>query len=253
VFLDAKACHGYADIRDATRAVPKEESAEDPWVSVLDNACVDCSHCCHDSVAPEGLIVGGLRRLRVWLIPFLLAVLLLLILAKAMQAGWLTPSSLAQNKDAIGSGASIIAALAVAISGALAYFRFFSGRTFTTRANVSIAVEVIAGPNRVLTHSLSLKVENVGTTALNDVSVEVTAQPRGASKRLDSHQILRVGPSSSYAGPAETIDPGEIAGYFSQQDFLPDIWMVTYHAKVRVGGNVWTESLAVANREATGG
>jgi hypothetical protein len=198
-------------------------------------------------------MVGGLRRLRVWLIPFLLAVLLLLVLAKAMQAGWLNPATLSQDKDAIGSGASIIAAFAVVLSGALAYFRFFSGRTFTTRANVSMAVEVIAGPNKVLAHSLSVKIENVGTTALIDLSVEVTAQPRGASKQLDPHRILHVGPSTSYWGPAGTIDPGEIAGYFSQQDFLPDIWMVTYHAKVWVGGNVWTESLAVANREATSG
>lgn len=90
--------------------------------------------------------MGLFRLLRLWATPALLAILTILLLAYSCKIGILSLHWFKVNKDALTAINNLCTTTAVIIGGILTYYRFFRGRTFAARAELSIDVDVVEGP-----------------------------------------------------------------------------------------------------------
>ncbi|MGH3810482.1 MAG: hypothetical protein ACRDRU_28450, partial [Pseudonocardiaceae bacterium] len=114
----------------------------------------------------------------------MLAVLTVLLLAYFHKFGILSLGWFKVNKDSLAAISSLCSAVVVVVTGTLAYYRFFRGRTFTTRVELSIDVDVIDDPENICLHSVTVSAKNIGTVTIwnPQLSVYVVARCNDGSK-----------------------------------------------------------------------
>src|SRR3712207_2475625 len=93
-------------------------------------------------------------RVRIWLVPALLAAVVVLTVVYAARRGVISTSWLKANKDAVAAVNSIVSMTVVLVASVLGYYRFFRGRTWTTRADLALAVDIAHGPGSTVLHSI---------------------------------------------------------------------------------------------------
>ena len=123
-------------------------------------------------------------RPRMWATPVLLIILIVLLLVYSHKFGTFSLDWFRVNKDSLAAINSLCSTAAVIVASTLAYFRFFYGRTFTTRVELSIDVDVIDGPGSICLHSITLSAKNIGTVTIWDPRpcVHVVARRNDGSK-----------------------------------------------------------------------
>jgi hypothetical protein len=195
-------------------------------------------------------------RFRVSALWNLLAVLFLLILAALYTRG-LTLSFLADHKDGFAALNNVVGTAALGIGGVLAYFRFFRGRTFATRANLQVEVEVACSPSGRSLHSIRIEVANVGTTTLVDPTMEITAVRHhiNSSTSDAAVEVWRPRlPKDTRKRAFYSVEPGETAVYFAQEPHAPEVWLVSYEVTFSLpNGRTWTDYVAVENKSSNAG
>jgi hypothetical protein len=198
-----------------------------------------------------------LHRMRFWATPVLLAALAVLLLAYSRKVGVLSLGWLKVNKDALAAINSLCSTVAVVVAGILAYYRFFRGRTLTTRAELSIDVDVIDGPESVRLHSVAVSVKNIGTVTIWDPQLFVYVAARHRDTRVSKSQIDQWPEFSDHqigARPRVTaIDSGESADFSTECCFSEDVWVVTYTAILNcTTGDSWLKSRTIKGSETKG-
>jgi hypothetical protein len=194
-------------------------------------------------------------RLRIWVTPVLLTVLAVLGLAHARKAGILSLTWLNANKDAVATVSSMVNVLVLAVGSALAYFRFFRGRTLATRADISIDVDVIAAPSGSLLHSIAISVNNKGTVTIWEPRPMIQVKARYPDGKISEFTIDRWIDEQHEAADRRgstrgisAIDSDETADFFTEHVFDEDIWAVTYAVSVTCStGDTWTKLRTVSN------
>lgn len=212
------------------------------------------------------------RSLRPLVRPALLAALTVLLLVYSRKIGMLSLDWLKVNKDALAAIGGLCSTAAVIVAGILAYYRFFHGRTLTTRAELSINVDVIDGLENTHLHSINVSVKNIGTVTIWDprLSVHVAVRSNdapGLEFKIDRwreiSEFAKPRPRGTIAKklgaePREMIDSGEVADFFAECEIDRDAWAVTYTAifdcSTIIGGpsNSWLRSRTVKNSETKG-
>jgi len=197
-----------------------------------------------------------LGRVRPWLTPVLLLVIAALGLILARKAGVLSFAWLKSNKDALDAVGSVVTLTAVAAGGVLGYYRFFRGRTWTSRADLSLEVNVVDGaPDRLL-HSIGLTVANRGTVPIWDPLpiVRVTARFTDGAVAESVVNSWYEPPefASMKRGSAQVIDSEETAAFFAEHLVDAKAWAVSYAATLTCrSGDVWTVVRTVKNAPPT--
>lgn len=105
--------------------------------------------------------------------PALLAILTALLRIYFHKVGVLSLDWLEINKDALAAISSLCSTVALVVASILAYYRFFRGRTLTTRAELSIDIDAISGPDGINLHSISVSAKNIGTVTIWDPQLVV--------------------------------------------------------------------------------
>lgn len=224
------------------------DGAQDRSSSVMAGyrAVGDC-HSSDDMALYEEMIA----RVRSWLNPILGAVLVVLIFGYAVVHKYLTWSWFAANKDALSSVNSVIGSAAILLGGVLAYYRFFRGRTFSTRAELAMSVNVLHAPAEKFLHVLTLSVKNLGTVSIWNPQpiVKVSAHRRDGNVSSEPVHRWDEGALTVENSPRlSVLDSGESGDFFMQRFFPKDIWAVTYSATVRCStGETWTKLVTVEN------
>jgi hypothetical protein len=176
---------------------------------------------------------------------------LVLALANLVKGGYITWEVLGRRKDALAAAASVTNILVVLVGAVLSYFRFFRGRTFSTRADLDLSVEVIPLPNSRHLHAITFRVKNMGSMPIWDPRpiIEISLLgPRGREYFgvVSSWYDVLAEPDRSLR--VAVLDPGETGTFATQREFDSDIWVVTYAASVSCdSGDVWKHVCLVRN------
>src|SRR5574341_2667855 len=102
-------------------------------------------------------------------------VIFLFALANLVKYGFLSLEDLKNNKDSIDAIGSIITSI-ILIAGAIAsYYRFFRGRTFSTRADLAIEVSVHKADDKFFIHSITMELSNLGAFPIRNIGANIEA------------------------------------------------------------------------------
>jgi hypothetical protein len=180
-------------------------------------------------------------------------------LAYARKVGVLSLDWLKDNKDALDAINTIVTILALSVAGVLAYYRFFRGRTLATRADLSIDVDVIKGPQENFLHSIMVSVNNKGTVTIWEPRLVARVIARNTNGDT-SESIIDKWQGDEGEGEGEgierrftTIDSEETSDFFTERFFSKDIWAVTYIVTMNsTTGDSWTKVKTVENRDTVG-
>jgi len=140
--------------------------------------------------------------------------------------------------------------IAIVLVSIFSYFKFFAGRTFSHRAELSMAVDLIQAPGEQIFHAATLTVRNIGTMPIwNPVPKMVITVSNAAGSR--SYEIADWIQEDNPDGLPRrgVIDAGEAVSFFVRHFVPQENWVVTYIATVQSDrGDIWTIGKSVANR-----
>jgi len=191
-----------------------------------------------------------LDRVRIWAAPILALVVFGLAIAFAVKTGFISRSKLVANRSWLSLVSSIVSAAAILIAAALAYFKFFRGRTFAIRANLTVDVTVLGAPDGGSLHTIVVQADNVGTAPIwnPEVQIEVTElDTLGHTRSYLLRASYRLaGVSRSDRSLIDVLDSGEIADFVIQTMIGRKVWAVTYLVTLRSSaGDAWSTIRAV--------
>jgi hypothetical protein len=190
-------------------------------------------------------------RRRGFAIAFLSSAAFVLVLANLAKRGVLTWDTLKAHKEALESASSGLSILVVFVGAVLSYFRFFHGRTFSTRAELDMTVQVYSLPNRLMLHVIALELKNIGGSAIWDPQPFVSMTIHGPEGTRPGGEISEwpdVLPAYDAGPHTFVVDTGETARFAAQRTFDPGDWSVTYMASVRCdSGDIWKHIKIVRN------
>jgi hypothetical protein len=188
-------------------------------------------------------------RVRIWATPILLLIVIFLAVALAVKTGFISRAKLSDNRDWLPVVSSIVSAGAILVTALLAYFRFFRGRTFASRAVLTVEVTVLTAPCGGSLHTVVTKASNVGTAPIwnPQVQIEVTEinnEGEANSRTLEATYKLAGEPSSERVS-VNVLDSGETTDFTSQTMIDREVWAVTYLITLRSAGYAWSTVRAV--------
>jgi hypothetical protein len=215
------------------------------------SSCVAGGRHSSNGMAPSQK-VNARRPVRSWLSPILTIVLNALVFAYGVKHQYLNWSWLAANKDTIAALNSLTGVAGIFVGGILAYYRFFRGRTFSTRAELTMNISVLKASADKFLHVLTLSIKNVGTVSIwNPQPIVKVSAHRGdgsvSAELVDNWYEAALATETSPR--LSVLDSGESCDFFMQRSFPEDVWAVTYSATVHCSTrDSWTKLATVENR-----
>jgi hypothetical protein len=185
------------------------------------------------------------------IIPYLVVLVAGLLLANLIRHGILTASLLSSNKDALAALQSAVQIVFIIVGSIFSYYRFFRGRTFVSRADLSIRVDVIETTQESNLHYVTIEFKNLGTISIWNPTPTVSIYsfgPEGIAK--DVWDKWREAASHNVDEPKyAVVDSGETVYFSTYQNVSKRFWAVEYAAFVSDSdGMTWKRSLMVANK-----
>jgi len=182
-------------------------------------------------------------RIRLWAIPVLLVAVVLLGLAYLTKLGLINPSRLGAGKDTLAAVGSICTTVTVVVTGVLAYYRFFRGRTFTLRLELDSEVTMVDGPHEASLGLLTVSVKNIGNSTVWAPEVTAKLKYRYLDGRIVESEVARWEDDIVRTGrrrKVTAIDPGECSTFSAEIFVDRDVWAVTHHVGVACAGHQWS-------------
>lgn len=200
-------------------------------------------------------MITFLRRHREALIVYLSLALLSAVVALLFKRGLISREILRQNKDTILAASSLVNTLLLIIAALLSYFRFFHGRTFSSRAELEVEATVYDTTEDFRLHSVVVDVKNVGSAPIWDPKITVTPHPHGPpSDKLILGQWQPQAMTDDCVSRAQVIDSGETASFFAQLHVAKLAWATTYVVQLDSRSkDRWQKVVTVSNEFAAGG
>jgi hypothetical protein len=191
-----------------------------------------------------------LTRYREIIVPLLVVVAVSFTLANLLKYGVLSSSQLAKNKDALSALNSAVNVVVIIIGAIFSYYRFFRGRTFFSRAELSLFASVLDTTKDFNIHFLTLEVKNIGALSIWDPLPVMDMYKHGPNGIThDVWENWREATTSiGEAGMLPVIDSGEIASFITYEEVDKSIWAVEYVAFVKSQGRtIWKRAITVPN------
>jgi hypothetical protein len=173
-----------------------------------------------------------------------------LVLANVLKERSLSLAWLKQNKDAITAATGIATTLLVFLGGIFSYYRFFRGRTFSSRAELKLSIAVHPTTEDFNLHSIVAEIKNLGSMPIWDPKPTIWLTihgPEGNTKRVIDDWF---DPPSSSAQDSNitVVESTETTSFFAQQKIPKVAWVVTYLMAIRSrSGDVWHVGSSVSN------
>ena len=190
-------------------------------------------------------------RYRDTIVPLLVLLVAALLLANLVGHGILTASALAESKDALSALQSAVQVIFIILGAVFSYYRFFRGRTFISRADVTVNVSVIETTGEANLHWVSIELKNLGTVSIWDPRPLLTVHlfgPDGVSSEswADWREALAGGDASpTYS----VVDSGETASFTTYHNVSKTVWAAVYESFVTDADGVkWKRSTMVPNK-----
>lgn len=184
------------------------------------------------------------------IVPLLLVTAAALLLATSIRYGLLTTSLLASNKESLAALSDAITILAVTIGGVFSYYRFFRGRTFFRRAELSISVAVIPTTESYNLHAVTLHMKNIGSLSIWEPVPILRVHefgPEGVKEEIWDEWQEAQSPIPNRSTLA-VVDSGETVAFVNHSEVDKSIWAVGYVAFVSSNGEeVWKCVATVRN------
>jgi hypothetical protein len=183
------------------------------------------------------------ERIRLWATPVLLVLVVLLGLAYLTKLGIVNPSRLGAGKDTLAAVGSICTAVTVLVTGVLAYYRFFRGRTFTLRLELNGEVTMVDGPHTASLGLLTVSVKNIGNITVWAPQITAKVKYRYLDGRVVEDDVARWEDDIVRTGrrrKVTTIDPGECSTFSAEIFVDRDVWAVTHQVGVACAGHQWS-------------
>jgi len=190
-------------------------------------------------------------RYRETIIPLLVVVIAALFLFNFVKHGLLTASRLGQSKDALSALQSAVQVIFLVFGAVFSYYRFFRGRTFVSRGDVSITVTVIETTADQNLHWVSIEFKNLGTVSVWDPRPEVIVTLFAPNSIVtepwtDWHEAV-TGHERSIG--FSVIDSGETAAFTTHHEVPKTVWAVEYQVFVTDADGIrWKRATMIENK-----
>jgi hypothetical protein len=197
------------------------------------------------------MIKDFLLKNRANIIIFLTIAILLLCIAILWKSGIVSLSALKEQKDSISAIQSILTIIFLIFGAVASYYRFFRGRTFSTRAELELDVSIHKCKDQFYLHAISLTAKNVGTISIWNPKPKIQVQIHSQN---DKEKIRVISDwweedSSDVATEMVTlIDSGETVTFFAHQEIPLESYAVTYLASMSCdSGDIWHTAKTISN------
>jgi hypothetical protein len=190
-------------------------------------------------------------RYRETIVPLMVVVAGVLLLANLIKYGILSASQLTQSKDALSALQSAVQVVFLVLGAVFSYYRFFRGRTFVSRGDLTISVTVIETTAAHNLHWVSIEFTNLGTVSVWDPKPEVLITmlgPDGVTSDSWSDWHEAVTGREKRRG-FSVIDSGETATFTTHQEVSKGVWAVEYQVFVTDSDGVqWKRATMIENK-----
>ena len=186
----------------------------------------------------------------------LIVVIILLAVGLLFKHGIFTVEFLAGNKEFVSVTRDLISLFLLITGGILSYFRFFKGRTFSSRGEINFEVTLLETPKGTYFHVITVKFKNIGNyTIWNPIAKFIIQEYNEFG--LQKEQIIEKFHEQNYFQSSEKrysiVDSGETAFYVISREFDKSIWAVTYVAEVTADNKrTWQNSITIPNKSKNG-
>jgi hypothetical protein len=171
-------------------------------------------------------------------------------LANLWKFGFLSWALLASKKDALDSISKLVTIATVSTGAILSYFRFFRGRTFSLRAELSIAATPHKRPDGKWLYVITVAAKNVGTMTIWEAypNVELHLLKAEGNPEVVRINVWHSPRSDSSSSSVRVLDPAETALYFFHHVAPLETWGITIFASVSSDtGDSWHTATTIAN------
>ncbi len=146
----------------------------------------------------------------------------------------------------------IVTTIAIVLGGIAAYFKFFSGRTFSLKAEIDVTCDVIKTPSSHFLHLVKISFKNVGNLVVKSptASVSYTAYHKDPELNLkgtlEHITELTLPRKKEDSFPSSALQ-GETIFFEFEKEFTQEIWAVKYVVEVRSKNTNWTNFKIISN------
>lgn len=174
-----------------------------------------------------------------------------LLVANLVKRGVVSEAFFARHEKTIDGTSTLLGAAALVAGAVASYFRFFKGRTFATRAELSIAVAVIPATSGQHLHAITVRLKNIGPVPLWDPRIRLRMQDHSAAP-AEPAEIQGWRLEHGAGDDVAVVDSQECALYHAERLVHASVWAVRYEAAVRTpGGDTWFAMTTIANAPST--
>lgn len=178
-------------------------------------------------------------------------IIAVLFLANGWRHGFISANWLKEHKDALSALSSIFTVFILIAGSSFSYFRFFRGRTFSLRADLSINVSVHDSGGDFNLHAITLAAKNVGASTIWNprplITIEIhSIANEPVTERIDNWWKEPLDHAQKRTVPL--IESTETVMFFAQRRIPKASYAVTYRAQLKAdSGDNWYFAKTVSN------
>jgi hypothetical protein len=182
------------------------------------------------------------------LIPWMVLLIVFLIVLVGIKEGWIAHLNFAARKNEIDGVTKILGSVILFLGGILSYFRFFKGRTFRPKLNISPKSGMIP-LNEENLHWIDVKIENRGSVSIWNHEITIYATLHSLKPYCMRVTEYMPGIIERKCGE-HLIDVGEALHEHAFIRIPMNIHAVTYQIVVKDHhGTIWTRCLTESNTQ----
>lgn len=175
----------------------------------------------------------------------------ILIIANLQKYQYISSQWLKDQKDALAALNSIITMIVIVAGAIFSYYRFFFGRTFALRTELSLDVSVHGTNESFTLHAINLNVKNIGGLSLWNPKARLTLVIHGETevkREISDWQEDHFSADQDRSAISTVIESGETTSFFTYERIPENAWAVTYVACLTVDQASWKVSKTVTNK-----
>jgi len=149
---------------------------------------------------------------------------------------------LKRHHESWGALNSIVTIAALVVGFILSYYRFFAGRTFACRADLTVRGSQAITPAGGKLHGVTVVVKNVGTLPIYDAELRLMVTDLDTSGKRRQKKVEKWTANGPFlpVGSHFVIDPGESDEFYAVHEVGVNVYASHYVATVRDSKhNVW--------------
>jgi hypothetical protein len=186
---------------------------------------------------------------RAYIVFILSVIITFLVIAIIIKQTHITTTYLNQHKDTFTPIKDLITVIAIGLAIIFAYYKFFIGKKYAVKGNVSISVTLIETPFNTIFHTVKIAFVNSGDIAIWLPSVTLEIKSLGTVRDTTDKEIVKIEKEISLnqiEKNQSVVNSGETIFFIYQREFSKEIWAVNYTAEV-ISNFQWSNMACIKN------